>query len=258
MRQMMEGVVVLPGGTGHKARLDGYSSGGKTGSAVIYDFATKRYTHTYNGSFIGFAPVTNPAIVISVTVNGTRGTAGYGGQAAAPVFKVVAEEALRVLDVPKDLPDGARGQKQPSTENTEDLAIADLADARPAKTEEERDHRAGPAGAQSTRFPRQDHARCAGRSVRHGAHGAGGRHRRGTRAGAPRRRGVARGSPHTGAVHEMSGGWQPELYYYVLVSRELRRKSGRASAPDGLSPSRTERPREPAAAPERPQPPSHA
>lgn len=128
MRQMMEGVVVLPAGTGHKARLNGYSSGGKTGSAVIYDFATKRYTHTYNGSFIGFAPVTNPAIVISVTVNGTRGTAGYGGQAAAPVFKVVAEEALRVLDVPKDLPDLPPDglKKQNETDNTEDLAIADL------------------------------------------------------------------------------------------------------------------------------------
>src|SRR5262249_25084028 len=139
MRQMMEGVVVHPSGTGHKARLNGYSSGGKTGSAQIYDFAAKRYTHEYNGSFIGFAPVANPAIVISVTVNGTHGTAGFGGQAAAPVFKVVAEEALRVLDVPKDLPDVQPdgGKNKLEKETTEDLAIADLGSGPPLDDEEE-------------------------------------------------------------------------------------------------------------------------
>jgi cell division protein FtsI (penicillin-binding protein 3) len=131
MRQLMEGVVVNPAGTGHKARLNGYSSGGKTGSAVIFDFATKRYTHTYNGSFMGFAPVPNPAIVVVATVNGTHGTAGFGGAAAAPVFKVVAEEALRVLDIPKDLPEMLPEQQKKSAEpeNMNDLAIAGLGDA---------------------------------------------------------------------------------------------------------------------------------
>ncbi|MBZ5583411.1 MAG: transpeptidase family protein [Acidobacteriia bacterium] len=105
MRRMMEGVVVLSYGTGKRAALAGYSVGGKTGSATIFDFATRRYTHTYNGSFMGFAPVTNPAIVVVVTLNGTHGTAGFGGAAAAPVFKAIATEALRILDVPKDLPD---------------------------------------------------------------------------------------------------------------------------------------------------------
>lgn len=104
MRKLMEGVVVLPEGTGKRARLAGYTSGGKTGSAVIFDYATKRYTHSYNGSFMGFAPVTNPAIVVVVTLNGTHGNAGFGGAAAAPVFKEVAAEALRVLDVPRDMP----------------------------------------------------------------------------------------------------------------------------------------------------------
>jgi cell division protein FtsI (penicillin-binding protein 3) len=104
MRKMMEGVV-LPGGTGTAARLAGYSVGGKTGSAQIFDSATHHYTHTYNGSFVGFAPLTNPAIVVAVTLNGTHGSAGFGGAAAAPVFHIVASEALRVLDVPKDLPD---------------------------------------------------------------------------------------------------------------------------------------------------------
>jgi cell division protein FtsI (penicillin-binding protein 3) len=103
MRQMMEGVVLV--GTGKKAKLSGYSTAGKTGSAQIFDYTTGRYTHSYNASFMGFAPVANPAIVVVATLNGTHGSAGYGGAVAAPVFHEVAAEALRVLDVPRDLPD---------------------------------------------------------------------------------------------------------------------------------------------------------
>lgn len=130
MRQMMEGVV-LPGGTGYpEARLDGYSVGGKTGSAQIFDFATKHYTHNYNGSFMGFAPLNNPAIVVVVTLNNTHGSGGYGGRAAAPVFHAVAQEALRVLDVPKDLPDEPPVQVAAAQKQTDDddVAIADLGD----------------------------------------------------------------------------------------------------------------------------------
>ena len=61
MRQMMEGVVLR--GTGKRyATIKGYTSGGKTGSAQIYDLKAHTYTHSYNASFLGFAPVTNPQI----------------------------------------------------------------------------------------------------------------------------------------------------------------------------------------------------
>jgi cell division protein FtsI (penicillin-binding protein 3) len=103
MREMMQGVVTR--GTGTKAQLPGYTTGGKTGSAQIYDYAAKAYTHTYNGSFMGFAPLMNARIVVVVTLNGTHGSAGFGGEAAAPVFKAVASEALRLMDVPKDMPE---------------------------------------------------------------------------------------------------------------------------------------------------------
>jgi len=106
MRQMMEGVVLRGTGRG-LANLKGYTSGGKTGSAQIYDAKAHVYTHNYNASFLGFAPVANPQIVIAVTLNHTTGgTAGYGGPVAAPVFREVAMDALRMLDVPKDLPEG--------------------------------------------------------------------------------------------------------------------------------------------------------
>ena len=127
MRQMMEGVVLR--GTGKKATLHGYTSGGKTGSAQIYDFKTRTYTHSYNASFVGFAPVANPQIVIAVTLIGTSGaSAGFGGATAAPVFHDVATSALRMLDVPKDLPEspatGLANSKGKEVGN--DLAIAGL------------------------------------------------------------------------------------------------------------------------------------
>ncbi len=127
MRQMMEGVVL--NGTGKRAILKGYTSGGKTGSAQIYDAKTHTYTHRYNASFLGFAPVANPQIVIVVTLEGTSGgTAGFGGPVAAPVFREIATSALRMLGVPKDLPDGLlRSSREPVDEN--DLAIAGLGDA---------------------------------------------------------------------------------------------------------------------------------
>jgi cell division protein FtsI (penicillin-binding protein 3) len=125
MRQMMEGVVLH--GTGKQAILRGYTSGGKTGSAQIYDFKAKAYTHHYNASFLGFAPVSNPQIVVAVTLVGTSGGgAGYGGAVAAPVFRAVATSALRMLDVPKDLPDTSPRLARFTKRDTNDLAIAGL------------------------------------------------------------------------------------------------------------------------------------
>jgi cell division protein FtsI (penicillin-binding protein 3) len=130
MRSMMEGVVIKPYGTGHKyARLVGYTSAGKTGTAQIYDNRIHQYTHLYNASFMGFAPVTNPRIVIVVTINGTEGTVGYGGPTSAPVFREVAAAGLRVMDVPKDLPEMLPENSNPADEN--DVAIADLGSSIP-------------------------------------------------------------------------------------------------------------------------------
>jgi cell division protein FtsI (penicillin-binding protein 3) len=131
MRRMMEGVVLKTYGTGHKyCRIQGYTSAGKTGSAQIYDYRARQYTHMYNASFMGFAPVTNPAIVVVVTISGTEGTAGFGGPTAGPAFREIAAAALRMLDVPKDLPD-----MQPSPERDQaddnDVAIADLGSSIP-------------------------------------------------------------------------------------------------------------------------------
>jgi membrane peptidoglycan carboxypeptidase len=123
MRRLAEEVVLH--GTGTGARLKGYTSGGKTGSAQIFDYATGKYTHKYNASFVGFAPVTKPTIVVAVTLNGSS---KFGGVVAAPVFKRVAEAALRVLEVPRDIPEQLAGSKKSavSEDDKDDLALAEL------------------------------------------------------------------------------------------------------------------------------------
>ena len=131
MRRMMEGVMIKSYGTGHKyARLLEYTSAGKTGTAQIYNYRTHQYTHMYNASFMGFAPVTNPAIVVVVTVNGTQGMAGYGGPTSGPAFRAVASAALRMMDVPKDLPDVLPSEGGDLADEN-DVAIADLGSSIP-------------------------------------------------------------------------------------------------------------------------------
>jgi cell division protein FtsI (penicillin-binding protein 3) len=106
MRRMMESVVLR--GTGRNARLQEYTAGGKTGTAQIANPGAHQYTHFYNASFMGFAPVTNPRLVVVVTANGASGKSGYGAGVSAPVFKEVASAALRLRDVPPDLPEDMR------------------------------------------------------------------------------------------------------------------------------------------------------
>jgi cell division protein FtsI (penicillin-binding protein 3) len=102
MRRMMEGVVL--GGTGKKAKLDGYTSAGKTGTAQKYDPETGRYsTHDLIASFVGFAPINTPAFTILVQLDSPAG-AHEGGQVAAPVFKRIAQQLLAYLEVPQDVP----------------------------------------------------------------------------------------------------------------------------------------------------------
>jgi cell division protein FtsI (penicillin-binding protein 3) len=115
LRQMMEHVV-LPGGTGTRAKFSGYTAGGKTGSAQIFDFSTGHYSHNYNSSFMGFAPVNDPNVVVVVTINGAD---KFGGVLAAPVFNEIASAAMRVREVRRDVPD------DPATAPVPDSRLAD-------------------------------------------------------------------------------------------------------------------------------------
>src|SRR5882762_1434481 len=106
LRRLMEGVIL--NGTGPLARLDGWTAAGKTGSAQKIDPATGRYSRTQLiASFTGFAPISNPAVTILVSLDSPVGQ-HEGGQVAAPVFKRIAEQVLPHLDVPRDVPIGPR------------------------------------------------------------------------------------------------------------------------------------------------------
>jgi cell division protein FtsI (penicillin-binding protein 3) len=101
MRKMMEGVVLY--GTGKAAQLNGYSSGGKTGTAQKIDPATHLYSKTMHiASFAGFAPVNNPVIAVAVVLDSPKG-AYYGAAVSAPVFAEVAQQVLEYLTVPHDI-----------------------------------------------------------------------------------------------------------------------------------------------------------
>src|SRR5579859_2303735 len=103
MRQMMQGVVLH--GTGKKAILEGYSSAGKTGTAQKIDPATHTYSHTkLVASFAGFAPVSNPAIAVTVVIDTPTVGTRYGAETSAPVFADVAQQVLEYLGVPHDQP----------------------------------------------------------------------------------------------------------------------------------------------------------
>ncbi len=102
MRKMMEGVVLY--GTGKPAQLNGYSSGGKTGTAQKIDPVTHTYSKTMHiASFAGIAPVNNPVISVVVVIDNPRGGSYYGTAVSAPVFADVAQQVLEYLGVAHDI-----------------------------------------------------------------------------------------------------------------------------------------------------------
>jgi cell division protein FtsI (penicillin-binding protein 3) len=102
MRKMMEGVVLY--GTGKEAQLNGYSSGGKTGTAQKVDPVTHLYSKTMHvASFAGIAPVNNPVIAVAVIMDNPKGISYYGAAVSAPVFAEVAQQVLEYLSVPHDV-----------------------------------------------------------------------------------------------------------------------------------------------------------
>ena len=72
------------------ARRDGYSVGGKTGTAEIANPAGGYYEDRYNGTYVGYVGGDNPEYVMIVRVNEPK-IAGYAGsRAAGPIFSDMA------------------------------------------------------------------------------------------------------------------------------------------------------------------------
>ena len=94
MRQLLTSVVEKGGGK--NARVEGYSVGGKTGTAQVYvDGVVSSDTHI--GSFIGFAPMENPQIAVMVIVDRADVAIDYGSTTAAPFAGEILAQSLAYL-----------------------------------------------------------------------------------------------------------------------------------------------------------------
>jgi membrane peptidoglycan carboxypeptidase len=93
---------VVERGTARSAQIDGYTIAGKTGTAA--KLVNGRYSKSdYNASFVGFIPSRNPVLTIIVVIDSPRAAGYFGGVVAAPVFKRIAEAAMRQLGVPPNI-----------------------------------------------------------------------------------------------------------------------------------------------------------
>lgn len=111
-QQMLEMLqsVLTKGGTGQPAQVPGYSIAGKTGTAWISE--NKSYQkHRYTSSFVGIAPASHPRLVVAVVIHDPRGKQYYGGYVSGPVFEKIMEGALRILNIPPDLPESLQPVK---------------------------------------------------------------------------------------------------------------------------------------------------
>ena len=134
MRRMFESVILE--GTGDLARIPGYTAAGKTGTAQKIDPATGRYSlRDHFASFVGFAPLNNPAVTVLVSLDSPAGQY-HGGEVAAPAFARVMEQALAYLDVPHDVPIiPARRNEQWAARRNKGEPALDVSDFAPAQVE---------------------------------------------------------------------------------------------------------------------------
>lgn len=102
MNHMLE-MATKPGGTAPLAQISGYRVAGKTGTAhklIDGQYANKRYIST----FVGYAPASNPRLIIAVMIDEPSAGKYFGGAVAAPVFNKVMSGALRIMNIPPDAP----------------------------------------------------------------------------------------------------------------------------------------------------------
>lgn len=99
IRHMLE-LASGPGGTAPRAQVPGYRVAGKTGTT--HKIEGGKYVNKYVASYVGFAPASNPRIIVAVMIDEPSGVQHYGGMVAAPVFSRITANALRSMNVTPD------------------------------------------------------------------------------------------------------------------------------------------------------------
>jgi len=92
LREMLK-TVTEDGGTGQRARVEGYEVAGKTGTAQKIAANGKGYSDKCISSFVGFIPAQDPKLTIVVVIDEPQGVT-YGGVVAAPAFSKMAQQIL--------------------------------------------------------------------------------------------------------------------------------------------------------------------
>jgi cell division protein FtsI (penicillin-binding protein 3) len=102
MLAIME-TVTKQGGTAKEAAPPGFTVAGKTGTAQ--KVVGRAYSHSkFYALFIGLIPADNPVLAIAVVVDEPKG-AIFGGVVAAPIFRAIAAQSMRILGYyPKEPP----------------------------------------------------------------------------------------------------------------------------------------------------------
>ncbi|SEA90272.1 penicillin-binding protein 2 [Variovorax sp. YR216] len=102
VRKMMH-MAAAPGGTAPLAQTEGYSVGGKTGTA--HKQVGKGYAgNKYRAWYTGMSPIDKPRVIVAVMIDEPSAGKYFGGLVAAPVFSQVVQQTLRILNVLPDLP----------------------------------------------------------------------------------------------------------------------------------------------------------
>lgn len=101
VRTMLE-MAVQPGGTAPQAQIPGYRVAGKTGTA--HKLEGGAYVNKYVSSFVGFAPVSDPQLIVAVMIDEPSAGQHYGGAVAAPVFADIMSGSLRAIGAQPDAP----------------------------------------------------------------------------------------------------------------------------------------------------------
>lgn len=98
-------VDVVCNGTGSRAKVDGISVAGKTGTGYMVQdngtYVTEDGSRAYFATFVGYLPADNPRVTILVSIDEPNPSSRdrFGGTAAAPVFSALAQVAIQELSI---------------------------------------------------------------------------------------------------------------------------------------------------------------
>jgi cell division protein FtsI/penicillin-binding protein 2 len=99
---LLEDVVSAEKGSGKLARIPGYRVAGKTGTGdIAKQDGTGYYANKINHTFVGFAPASDPRLVILTRIEDPKGVK-YAEATAVPLFQKIMKFALDYYGIPPD------------------------------------------------------------------------------------------------------------------------------------------------------------